>query len=88
MVVPSVSIEYCYANLDIMFEYMQLEFGFCVTVTMLLSCRKVAVINLDPANDALPYPLQSYVNEISCLLSMVFSQLGIFLICTLDMIVL
>jgi hypothetical protein len=25
-------------------------------VCLLLVCRKVAIINLDPANDALPYP--------------------------------
>jgi hypothetical protein len=29
-----------------------------VHVDFLLLCRKLAVINVDPANDALPYPKQ------------------------------
>lgn len=27
-----------------------------IVIILLLVCRKVAIINLDPANDALPYP--------------------------------
>lgn len=30
-------------------------------------CRKVAIINLDPANDALPYPFSLYFLWLRCL---------------------